>query len=76
MSGVRHVAFGKGENVRSWKHITDDLVALAAERDRESAHVDADSLLVEALRSHAAPSDSKQVEALIEAYENIEKWYA
>jgi len=73
---VRHVAFGKGENVRSWHDITKDMEALADNLDWEASHARADALLVEALRSHATATDYKLVEALIEAYESLSKWYA
>ena len=62
--------------MRSLYDITQDLVALADSGDIEEAHARADDLLVEAIRAKAVATDYKLVEKLIDAYENVPKWYA
>jgi hypothetical protein len=62
--------------MRSLYDITQDLVALADSGDIEAAHGRADDLLVEAIRAKAVATDYKRVEELIDAYENVPKWYA
>ena len=56
------------------------LVAIEADRnsDQEAQHKEADVLLIAALRSlsELAPQTSSTVEAIIDAYEGIRKWYA
>lgn len=53
------------------KQILDEMKTLLNSDDTEFAHIQADSLLIELIRSL-----SSDCEDVIEAYENVEKWFA
>lgn len=64
--------------MRTLEQILEEMQKLPTKPD-EGTHMIADELLVEALRLLAArlwPHKEARVEALISAYNQIEKWYA
>jgi hypothetical protein len=59
------------------QQILDQLNSLAKTGDTESAHSEADDLLVEAVKLGASGKlPPKQAKLIIAAYECVEKWYA
>lgn len=58
----------------------DDLVSKMKELigpvDTECAHAEADQLLIEALKKWGHHEWSEDIEELIKAYEEVNKWYA
>lgn len=65
---------------RTLREITADLVSLQDDDDWEAAHFKADRLLVEAINVLSAyatdTTDEGATEALVEAWEEVGKWYA
>lgn len=58
---------------RSLSEIATQLEALADPGDFEDAHMEADDLLIEAIKRVASPSDAKRIAA---AFDAVPKWYA
>ena len=78
---MRHVAFGKGENVRSLAVILSEMeeTSRRSSGDAEIAHSRADDLLVETIRvlaSRLEPSQRGQAENIVQHFYECHKWYA